>query len=238
MTGDSTRHFVQFGSQRIDFDLRFDHHERFRVAVHPDLSVIVDAPQGKPLEQVLGKVKEKAAWISRQVRYFEQFLPRMPERRYVSGETIRYLGRQYRLKIIAGSNTARLSGAFLWVGTSGRDHAVVKSLVHCWYRERARAVFERRLRGCIEVTRRYGINEAELQIRRMKGRWGSCGTSRTILLNTELVKAPVHCIDYVITHELCHFRYRKHGDKFYRFLGKLMPDWQDRKHRLERVVDR
>jgi len=69
----------------------------------------------------------------------------------------------------------------------------------------------------------------------MKSRWGSCSVSRAILLNTELVKAPVHCIDYVIAHELCHFKYRKHGDQFYRFLGKLMPDWQDRKRRLERV---
>jgi len=77
--------------------------------------------------------------------------------------------------------------------------------------------------------------ETELRIRHMKSRWGSCSVSRAILLNTELVKAPVHCIDYVIAHELCHFKYRKHGDQFYRFLGKLMPDWQDRKRRLERV---
>jgi hypothetical protein len=51
------RHFVQFGSQRIDFHLLFDHHDRFRVTVHPDLSVIVDAPRGKSLDLVLGKVK-------------------------------------------------------------------------------------------------------------------------------------------------------------------------------------
>lgn len=231
------RHFVQFGSQRIDFHLLFDHHERFRVTVHPDLSVIVDAPHGKSLDLVLGKVKSKAAWISRQIRYFEQFLPRMPERRYLSGETIQYLGRQYRLKVTArGDRSAKLSGRYLLVGTGCRDQPIVKSLVHDWYKERARAVFERRLQGCVELTRRYGIETTQLRIRRMKGRWGSCSTSQSVLLNTELVKAPVHCIDYVIVHELCHFRYRKHGDQFYRFLGKLMPDWQLRKRRLEKVV--
>jgi predicted metal-dependent hydrolase len=231
------RLFVQFGSQRIDFHLLFDYHERFRVTVHPDLSVIVDAPHGKPLDQVLGKVKSKAAWISRQIRYFEQFLPRMPERRYLSGETIHYLGRQYRLKVTEGADkSAKLSGRYLLVSRAYQDQPIVKTLVHDWYKERARAVFQRRLHSCVELTRRYGIETTQLRIRRMKGRWGSCSTSRSVLLNTELVKAPVHCIDYVIVHELCHFRYRRHGDQFYRFLGKLMPDWQDRKRRLERVV--
>jgi predicted metal-dependent hydrolase len=234
---ETKKHFVQFGSEKIDFHLLFDHHDRFRVTVHPDLSVIVDVPHGKPLDQVLGKVKSKAVWISRQIRYFEQFLPRMPERRYLSGETIHYLGRQYRLKVTAGPHrAAKLSGRYLLVETARRVEPIVKSLVRDWYKERARSVFERRLLRCVELTRRYGIETAELRIRQMKGRWGSCGTSGAILLNTELVKAPVHCIDYVILHELCHLRYRKHGDQFYRFLGRLMPDWQNRKRRLERVV--
>lgn len=71
----------------------------------------------------------------------------------------------WRVVSLRGENTARLSGTFLLVGTSWRDHAVVKSLVHGWYRERARVAFEQRLQSCIELTRRHGINEAELQIR-------------------------------------------------------------------------
>jgi predicted metal-dependent hydrolase len=231
------RHFVQFGSQRIDFHLVFDHKERFRITVHPDLSVIVDAPQGKSLDLVLGKVRSKVSWISKQIRYFEQFLPRMPERRYLSGETIHYLGRQYRLKVKTSEDkSAKLSGRYLLIGTTGRDEHLVKRLVHEWFNERARAVFEHRLQGCLELTRKYGIETAQIRVRRMKGRWGSCSTSRSVLLNTDLVKAPAHCIDYVIMHELCHFRYRRHGDQFYRFLGRLMPDWQARKQRLERVA--
>ena len=69
----------------------------------------------------------------------------------------------------------------------------------------------------------------------MKRRWGSCSGTGRILLNTELVKAPVHCIDYVITHELCHLRFASHGPEFYRLLDRLMPDWRQRKERLERV---
>jgi predicted metal-dependent hydrolase len=233
----STKHSVQFGSQRIDFHLIFEHHDRFRVTVQPDLTVTVDVPHGKGLDQVLEKVKTKAPWIMRQLRFFEQFLPRMPEKRYVSGETIRYLGRQYRLKVTPESKSkVKLSGPYLIVKANRWENPVVKSAVNDWYKERAIAIFRDRLRLCTEVTRRYGIDTANINIRRMKGRWGSCSASRAILLNTELVKAPVHCIDYVIMHELCHFRFRKHCEQFYRFLGKLMPDWQYRKQRLGRVV--
>ncbi|WP_254695112.1 M48 family metallopeptidase [Leisingera sp. NJS201] len=35
--------------------------------------------------------------MTRQQRYFAQFLPRTPEHRFVAGETHHYLGRQYRL---------------------------------------------------------------------------------------------------------------------------------------------
>lgn len=70
----------------------------------------------------------------------------------------------------------------------------------------------------------------------MVKRWGSCTKSGTILLNTELVRVPVHCIDYVITHELCHLIIHGHGPEFYRLLGRVMPDWKVRKQRIDRCI--
>ena len=67
-------------------------------------------------------------------------------------------------------------------------------------------------------------------------RWGSCAKTGTITLNYELIKAPLHCIDYVIMHELCHLKIHSHGNGFNELLSKCMPDWEWRKERLERVV--
>jgi predicted metal-dependent hydrolase len=55
-----------------------------------------------------------------------------------------------------------------------------------------------------------------------------------IYLNPESVKAPGSCIDYVVTHELCHLGHGNHGPAFYGLLGRVMPDWEQRKRRLER----
>ena len=70
----------------------------------------------------------------------------------------------------------------------------------------------------------------------MKKRWGSCSKQGAIILNTELIKAPSHCIDYVILHEMCHLKYFNHGKAFYNLLVKIMPDWEKRKKRLEEVL--
>jgi predicted metal-dependent hydrolase len=70
----------------------------------------------------------------------------------------------------------------------------------------------------------------------MKKRWGSCTKAGVITFNTELVKAPTYCIEYVIMHELCHLKHPHHGKEFYDLLTQCTPDWVRRKERLERVV--
>src|SRR5260370_41479426 len=41
----------------------------------------------------------------------------------------------------------------------------------------------------------------QLTIRRMTHRWGSCTAEGRLVLNLDLILAPMTCIDYVITHE-------------------------------------
>jgi predicted metal-dependent hydrolase len=71
----------------------------------------------------------------------------------------------------------------------------------------------------------------------MKARWGSCyRKDKVIILNLELIKAPKYCIDYVVLHELIHFKYKNHDNNFYTFLSSLMPDWKKRKKILDEEV--
>lgn len=227
-----------FGSERIPLEITFDHRANLKIKVCPDLRVVVYAPSSKSLPQVLEKVKARAAWIVRQRTYFEQFVPRQPQKRYLSGESFQYLGRQYRLKVVESDlQTTKLIGRFFRVQTPNRaDTKRIESLLDKWYRQHARQVFEQRMDECHASAKRYGIPRPTISIRLMKRRWGSCGGSQCILLNMVLVKAPLRCIDYVITHELCHLKYRSHSRSFYRLLSRLLPDWEARKERLEQVM--
>jgi len=57
--------------------------------------------------------------------------------------------------------------------------------------------------------------------------------AKTTISNTELIDAPKFCIDYVILHELIHFKHRNHDEKFYNMMDVLMPDWKRRNEILD-----
>lgn len=233
--GPGARQALRFGSVTIAFSVRRADRERFRVAVHPDLRVVVDAPTGKSSEEIAHRVRGKAGWIIRQLDYFAQFIPRQPARRYVSGETCYYLGRQYRLKVVEEAPCkVSLHGRYLWVQTVAKeDPSRIRTQVLEWYQQRAKHIFTQRIDKWEEALRRHGIARPTLSTRRMKRRWGSCSRPGMILLNTDLVKAPVHCIDYVIVHEQCHLRHPNHSKAFFGLLAAILPDWEKRKARLE-----
>jgi len=93
-------HQIHYGTQTIDYTLELMPRKTLAISVHPDLSVIVKAPTDTSLEEVNERVAKRAKWILNQKRRFEIFLPDVPPRKYVSGESHRFLGRQYRLKLL------------------------------------------------------------------------------------------------------------------------------------------
>ena len=189
-----------------------------------------------PLEGITEKVRKRAVWVLRQQRFFSQFMPRTPERRYLAGETHLYLGRQYRLKVVRhGRPGVKMIRGFIIVHTRDPEKPeVTRRLVEGWYRKQARAKFAERLEASLA---RFADPEAfhprGLIVRRLEKRWGSLSPSGRLLLNRRLIEAPVDTIDYVIAHELCHMAEPHHGAGFYRLLDRVMPDWTGRKERLE-----
>lgn len=234
-----TTHTITYGQQAIDFTVRFSQRKRLTISVHPDLSVTVDAPDDRPVTEVIARVKRRAGWIVRQRDFFERFKPEQPERRYVGGETHVYFGRQYRLKLTQDkSECVKLTrGYFVVRARNPHDPAQVKRLLDKWYADHSRSALLTRVSLCADIVRRFNVpSPTSVQFRRMTKRWGSCGKNGSIVLNTELAKASVYCVDYVIVHELCHLKHPNHGREFYRLLEMILPDWTRRKARLERII--
>ena len=230
------RHHVVYGEHRIDFAVVRRRRKTLEIAVEPDATVVVAAPLDAPMEAIAEKVRKRAGWIRGQQRFFSQFMPRTPERRYLAGETHLYLGRQYRLKVVRhGRPGVKMIRGFIIVRTREPEKPeVTRRLVDNWYRRHARAKFAERLEVSLA---RFPEPEAfrprGLIVRRMEKRWGSLSPSGRLLLNRRLIEAPVDTIDYVIAHELCHMAEPHHGAAFYRLLDRVMPDWAGRKGRLE-----
>ncbi len=232
------QHRIKYGSQIIQFTLEYRERKTLEISVYPDASVNVVAPIGRTYEEVEQKVRQRAFWIIEQRYFFSLFLPKQPEKRYVSGETFYYLGKQYKIKVEQSEQEQIvLKYGIINVYVKDRtDSEQVRSLLEKWYRERAGIKFHERLELCHKKIKKYDVPLPIVHIRKMKKRWGSCSKNGAIILNTELIKAPSHCIDYVIMHEMCHIKYFNHGKEFYNLLIQIMPDWEKRKKRLEQVL--
>ncbi|TLU84919.1 MAG: M48 family metallopeptidase [Chlorobium sp.] len=205
------------------------------VAVHPDCSVVVKVPTGSNMVLIETKINKRARWILQQQSYFSQFTPKTPERSYVNGETHLYLGKHYRLKIAQGDeNSVKLSRGFFHVTLRDEPNPErAKKLLSKWYVGKASLQFNESLERCWPRFTRFALPKPAITIKRMQKRWGSLSDKGMVTLNTNLVKAPKECIDYVVTHELCHLKHPDHGSEFYKLLDNVIPDWEKVKHKLE-----
>lgn len=226
-------HRVAYGTATIEYELRYADRKTLAITVQPDRRVIVSAPAGTSVPEVEARLRKRGAWILRQQREFEDYLPALPPRRYVSGESHLYLGRRYRLKIAAGdTDDVKLAAGRFFITVHDRDDAGrIRALLDGWYRRHAAVVFAERLALC-HAKARPELPYPELRIRVMEKRWGSCTPGEVMLLNLKLIQVPKDCIDYVITHELAHLREHNHGPAYYALLDRLMPDWRERRARL------
>lgn len=226
-----------YGGETVPYEvLHIEGRKSLSIEVHPDGRVLVRAPLHCPQALVAERVERRAGWICRQLSEFESYRPRTPARQFLSGESHLYLGRQYRLKVHeADVNGVKLTRGQLIVGVSGEASPTrVEALLHCWYLNRARAVFSEVLN--VSLGHFNNVAPPHLSVRAMRSRWGSLSAGGRMTLNAHLVRAPRPCIEYVVTHELCHLKYRDHSAQFFRLLGAVMPDWERRKQRLEAAL--
>jgi predicted metal-dependent hydrolase len=227
---------LQFGNTTITYSLSFAQRKTAAIEVHPDLQVTIIAPEGSEPETIEAFIRKRAGWILRQQRQFLTYAPQETPRAYVSGESYRYLGRQYRLKVLEGpQDGVKQERSFIYLTVSDKnDTRHVRSIFEQWFRDEALHVFAKRLKTCYPRVERLGVPYPALSIRSMKMRWGSCSSSGLIVLNPRLVQTPLDCIDYVLLHELCHLKEHNHSKQYYQLLDQVLPDWRERRQKLNK----
>jgi len=200
----------------------------------PDGRVRVATPLLVDDEAVRLAVISRLEWINRQ-RYMFQEQERQSVREYISKESHYFQGRRYLLEII---NTDREGKVVLKNNTmklhvpKGSDVSQRERVLLQWYRRELRTSAA----PIVEKwSQRLNVDLKEYRIRRMKTKWGSCNPqAKRIWLNLELVKKPLHCLEYIIVHELIHLLERNHNERFQALMDEHMPQWRSYREELNR----
>lgn len=203
----------------------------------PDARVHISAPVSMTEEAIRLFLIEKTPWIKLRIsQILEQ--KRQTPREYVSGENHYFKGHRYRLKVVYcnGPTKVELQGnEFLvlyvrkWTSEERRAEILKE-----WYRTELKGL----LPNLIEKWEgRLGVKSNKWEVKQMKTLWGSCNhRTRNMIFNLELMKKPLHCIEYIVVHELLHIKVRLHNEEYTALLTRYFPNWQQIKDELNEFI--
>lgn len=203
------------------------------VRVHPpDGKVTVSAPLETTDSYITNYILQRLPEIMK-VQSRMQGQVRQSKREYVSGEAYYLWGKPYKLQVVYAGDHFHVEkcpnkiilNAPKEASAEERERAITE-----WYRSEIKRVLPRIVQDCVE---KIGIAADDVRVKNMRTRWGTCTVEKKrIWLNLQLVKKPVECLEYVVTHELLHLLEKNHTHRFFALLDKYCPNWMDAKKRL------
>lgn len=221
---------IRFGNTTIDYQVcRSKRRKKTIQIVLSDSGVRVLVPMTTPDSELQAIVRKRARWI---LKHISQSTLDAEPMRFVSGETLPYLGRNVRLNIETASvlvPTVRLDHWRFRVAVpeslNGEDrYRSIREAAIQWYQERA----AERLSETVERWwPRLGCGEkSRVLIRDQRRLWGSCAPDGTLRFNWRAVMLKPALIEYLVVHELAHLTHRNHSKDFWGLVTEVMPDAQ------------
>jgi predicted metal-dependent hydrolase len=197
--------------------------------------VTVRPPKGFSPEQVDAVVESKRLWIYRNLAEWRDLNATAVVREWVNGETFLYLGRSYRLALVAGQedDLQLKEGRFCLkrdlIEQGGE--AAAKSAFEAFYREKGEKRISERV---AYFAPKVGVCPSGTAVRALGYRWASCTKNGSLAFHWKCMMAPPKIIDYMVVHELCHLHQRNHTDAYWNEVDKVMPDFGERKMWLKK----
>lgn len=195
-------------------------------------TVRISVPRFIPDTAIRELIIKRTPWIKKKLREYSLRKTIKPTK-YISGEILPYLGRNYQLEVINGTdNSVKLIGGCL-VATIDRNKSNTKNspkvLLENWYKIKA----EKKLTEKTDYfSKLIGVYPKSLTVKNYKSRWGSCSIKGDLSYNWRIILAPNHILDYVVVHELCHLLEHNHSKKYWQHVEDYFPEWKNSRNWL------
>ncbi|AQQ70753.1 hypothetical protein SMSP2_01114 [Limihaloglobus sulfuriphilus] len=226
-------HIIRLGD--IDVDVVQKDIKNLHLSVYPPTGrVHISAPLRMNLETIRIFAISKLGWIKKQQAKLVNQKREAP-REYISRESHRFLGKRYLLKIIEHDAPPKVEikhktlEMYVRPNTdTPKRHAVLEE----WYRQKLKEMLPELIE---KLEKKIPVRVAECRVKKMKTKWGTCNVdARRIWVNLELAKKPLHCLEYILVHEMTHLLERHHNSRFVDYMDHFLPQWRSYKDDLNR----
>ena len=221
LAGKTIAYTLKRTSKRRSIGLRID-----------DRGLTVNMPLRASEKWLHSVLQEKATWVVEKLENW-QAKKTVPQQ-WVDGELISYRGEQFTLRIISSLFDAppQLQDSQLIVQVSKTDNPVIiEKIILRWYRREALQLFTE----CVgHFAPLMNVKPTEIKLSSARTQWGSCTSRGTVRLNWQLIKMPLHLVDYVVVHELAHLREMNHSAAFWTVVETVCPDYAKRRGELKK----
>lgn len=226
--------------RKLTYELERKRVKNINLRIRSDETLFVSASPLVAVNTIDDFILSKSDFILKSLnRFSEKRKWEIDNKKYVSGESFYLLGKQMRLIVKqADQNHVEEDGIYITLTCKcSDDYLLKKRLIEKFFYKKCKEEFNRIIERSYPLFKKYKVPYPNLKIRRMKTRWGSCILSKNqITLNEKLIHFSERCIESVVIHEFCHFRYPNHSKEFYNFMTILMPDWKERKKELDETL--
>ena len=211
--------------------------------VNNENQIVLSLPKRASLYDAKKFIIKKYSWIQKSIESHNSYNFKRESKDFSQGDILYLFGKQYKIEIIPSRNNyVRVNEQNICIEVKEKyieDKKYIMKTYEEWLKEFARSVYIEYISKYQKQMEPYNIPYPELYIRKMKSRWGECFPKKNkIVLNLSLVKVPKECIEYVIVHELAHFKYQNHSKDFYNFVEKFIPNWKENRRVLNKEFTR
>jgi len=219
--------------QTMSFEIVYKKRESLGITIDVYGNVEVQAPKGTTDERVLQLIEEKWDWIQQKSKEMKDRLLGQKVKIYDHGEMFLYLGKEYPIKVTQDINILQdyvvFEGDMLKIYVKQLEEAKIKQALKRFYYQECKKLVERSIRS---YQKHFKTKPRSLRISDNNSNWGTCDSRQQLTFNWKLAMAPQQVIDYVVVHEMCHMVHLNHDRSFWRLVGKILPDYEERENWL------
>jgi len=223
----------------VDKDLKYEVVRSRRstadIVVERDGRVVVRAPKPLSDKRIASIVSSRRLWIYKTLAEWRDANATRILREYRNGEGFLYLGRSYRLLLVADqAEPVLLKGGRFCLRRDlieGGDIKAAKVALRDYFTGRA---IERISQRVEYFAPKVGVAVRRVAVRDLNNRWASCSPTGNLAFHWKCMMAPATVIDYIVVHELCHLHHLDHTEAFWNEVDKILPNYGERKEWLRK----